>query len=314
MEPDAKYTLVGAATLVLVAAIFVVLVWLAGTRGNVDLHHYTVYFAHQSLEGLETRSDVKMQGIRVGAVTGISFSDGRLGTVEVGISVDPKAPVLQSTRAVVERNLITGLATIRLLNLDQNSPPLTVAADGGQTPVIPEGESQLQQFSETANQLAGRADETMRRIDELLSPRNQTAIAATLENLARASGDAARLTSRADRTLASVGQAATAIGSSAARLGDDAHRIAGRLDVLGVRGAEELLEVTGSLRRLNDQVSRLAGQTEATLAGTNLELATTARSLRSAAQSVDATAQRLGDPRAILFGPGKDALGPGERR
>lgn len=314
MEPDAKYTLVGAVALALVAAIAVALIWLAGTRGNVDLRHYKIFFAHQSLEGLEARSDVKMKGIRVGAVTGFSFSTVRPGTVEVEIGVDPKAPVRASTRAVVDRNLITGLATIRLQNLDESSPALTDTATDGHEPVIAEGESQLQQFSETANQLAARADETMRKVDELLSPRNQAALTATLENLSRTSADAARLMSRADSTLASLGQAATAIGSTTGRLGDDAHRLVNRFDVLGVEGGESLREVTGSLQQLRAEVSRVADQTEATLDGANLEVATTARSLRSAADSVDATARRFDDPRAIVFGPGKGALGPGEGR
>ena len=53
------------------------------------MQRYTIYFERQSLEGLQVRSDVRMKGIRVGAVTGFSFSAQRPGTVEVVIGIDP---------------------------------------------------------------------------------------------------------------------------------------------------------------------------------------------------------------------------------
>jgi phospholipid/cholesterol/gamma-HCH transport system ATP-binding protein len=44
--------------------------WLASASRGTDVQRYTIYFARQSLEGLQVRSDVRMKGIRVGAVTG----------------------------------------------------------------------------------------------------------------------------------------------------------------------------------------------------------------------------------------------------
>ena len=78
--------------------------------------------------------------------------------------MDATAPVRRSTHAVVDRNLITGLASIRLVTLQEDSPLLTEAHAA-----IPEGESQLQQFSQTMSQLAQRADETMQRVSATLS-------------------------------------------------------------------------------------------------------------------------------------------------
>ena len=99
------------------------------------------------------------------------------------IGIDPATPVKESTRAAVDRNLITGLATIRLQNLNEDSLPIPRPAPGQRDPVIAEGASQLQQFSETANELARRADETMRRINTTLSNENQAVLAETLVNL-----------------------------------------------------------------------------------------------------------------------------------
>ncbi|MGP1609512.1 MAG: MlaD family protein, partial [Burkholderiales bacterium] len=122
MEPEAKYTLVGAAVLMLLALIVVAAVWLEGSGGEGDTMPYKIYFERQSLEGLQIRSDVKMQGIKVGAVTGFRISARRPGSVEVVIRVDSSAPVHQGTRATVERQLLTGIANIRLTNADEGSP------------------------------------------------------------------------------------------------------------------------------------------------------------------------------------------------
>ena len=52
MEPDTRYTLVGAAVLGLVAAAIAMLVWLSDAGSSRDARFYTIVFERQSLEGL----------------------------------------------------------------------------------------------------------------------------------------------------------------------------------------------------------------------------------------------------------------------
>lgn len=180
MEPQARYTAVGASVLVVLAIVVAALAWLLASGNAREMRRYTVTFTRQSLEGLEANSEVHMKGIRVGSVTRLGFSKQQPGGVDVAISVDATAPVRVATRAVVDRNLVTGIATLRLETPLDDSPPL----DPGQAS-IPEGESQLQQFSQTVTQLAQHADETIQRIGQALSPQNQAALTETLENLRR---------------------------------------------------------------------------------------------------------------------------------
>jgi phospholipid/cholesterol/gamma-HCH transport system substrate-binding protein len=208
MEPEAKYTLVGGSVLALLTLLVAAVAWLASASRGTDVQRYTIYFQRQSLEGLQVRSDVRMKGIRVGAVTGFSFAPQRPGTVEVVIGIDPATPVRQSTRATVDRNLITGLATIRLQNVTEDSPPIPRPVPGERDPVIAEGASQLQQFGETASELAQRADETMRRINTTLSNENQAALAETLVNLRELSRNAQGAAARAAAALVSIARTA----------------------------------------------------------------------------------------------------------
>ena len=314
MEPEAKYTLVGASVVVLLSLLAAAVVWLLASGQKEDIQNYTIYFTRQSLEGLEVRSDVRMKGIRVGTVTGFSFSTSRAGAVQVEIGISPKAPVRESTRAVVDRNLVTGLASIRLLNLDETSATVKRNAAGEPNPVIAEGASRLQQFSDTANDLAQRADEALRRISETLSTENRAAITESLDNLRTATRTADGVLTRLDQTLVAVGGAADQLGSSARAFSTDAQRLTNRYDELGAAATAGIHEMTGTVRQLSTDVSRLVSRTETLLVDSDVELKSTSRQLRIAADSLGTAGRRFSDPRAAIFGPADANLGPGEER
>ena len=314
MEPEAKYTFVGALVLVLLGLVAAALVWLASSGQRTDVQSYRIYFARQSLEGLDVRSDVRMKGIRVGAVTGFSFSTERPGTVVVMVGIAPATPVTESTRAVVERNLVTGLATIRLQNLSENSPAVKRPEPGDPDAVIAEGASQLQQFSETVNDLAQRADDTLRRINSTLSTENQAAIGQTLVNLRDLSQNANGLVKRLDSTLVSIGQVADGVRTSTTSLSGDVHRLVDRYDTLGAETTAGIKDVSVAVRQVSSDVSELSRRTESLLTDTDVEVRLTGQQLRGTADALGVAARKFRDPRATFFGPGQASLGPGEDR
>ncbi|MCW5576072.1 MAG: MCE family protein [Burkholderiales bacterium] len=312
MEPEAKYTVVGATVLVLLAMIVAAIVWLKSSGGEGNETAFKIYFAKQSLEGLQIRSDVKMQGIRVGAVTGFRISARRPGSVEVLIRVDGATPVRMSTRAMVERQLLTGIASIRLTNADEDSPLLTAAPPDEPYPLIAEGESEYK-LTESMAQVAQRADETMQRINIVLSDENQVALSEILINLRRISGDMSRSMAGFDRTLASLGGAADEVRSMSIAVREDAQRLASRYDALGETSAVAVRDIAAAVARMSADVGKLSGRMDALLADGNVELRVTAQELRTTADALGAAARRLGDPSRALFGPAESALGPGER-
>jgi phospholipid/cholesterol/gamma-HCH transport system substrate-binding protein len=312
MEPEAKYTVVGTAALILLALMTAAVVWLSANGEGSDNRHYEIYFQHQSLDGLQVRSDVKMKGIRVGAVTAFKFSSQRPGAVEVVISVAPTTPIRQSTRAAVDRNLVTGLASIELVDLSEDSPLLTKPLPGEPYPVIAEGESELQQFSGSLTQLANQAKETMQRIDRTLSDKNQAALTETLDNLRSLSRNADRALGQLDKTLSSMDRAADEVRSMSSGIANDARTLAARYDTLGEEATTALREMNVSIRRISADAAQLSEGASDLLASGDTELRLTAREIRAAADSVGAAANKLGDLRTALFGPVEGALGPGE--
>lgn len=312
MEPEAKYTLVGSAALILLALLAASIFWLRSSGEGADAHRYKIYFERQSLEGLEPRSYVTMRGMRVGSVTSYRFSSRRPGTVEVLVVLDPTTPVRESTRASVERHLVTGLASIRLVNSTEDSPLLLRAPPDDPYPVIGEGESTMQQVSETLAQLAQRADETMQRLNATLSPENRAAFTQMLENLRRASQHADSSLAKMDVALGSLGKAADDVRAMAGSVAADARTLTVRYDNLGAQANVSAREVGEAVRKMSADVDRLSQRADALLATGDEELRASARSLRSAADSVGAAADRLRDPRQVIFGPAKGGLGPGE--
>ncbi len=313
MEPEAKYTLVGAAALILVALLAAALMWLKSSGEGANAHRFKIYFEKHSLEGLEPRSYVTMQGMKVGSVTGFRFSSGRKGAVEVFISLDPGTPVRKSTSATTERHLVTGLATVRLANATEDSPLLEETPEGEPYPVIAEGGSQMQQMSDTVTQLAQRADDTMRRLNTTLTPENIAAFTEILDNLRKVSRRVDGLMAKADATFVSVGGAADEVRALSGAIRADADTLTKRYATLGADATASIGEIREAVRKMSADVDRLSKRTDALLATGDEELRDTARSVRSAADALGAAAGRLRDPRQVIYGPPEGGLGPGEK-
>jgi phospholipid/cholesterol/gamma-HCH transport system substrate-binding protein len=318
MEPEAKYTLVGAAVLVLLGLLAGAVVWLQTSGEGANAERYKIYFERQSLEGLEARSYVTMRGVRVGSVTGFRFSSRRPGAVEVLVSVEPSTPVRESTRATVDRNIVTGIASVRLMNTTEESPRLAKPADEPY-PVIAEGESPTEQVTKTLSQLAEQAAEALERVQDTLSHKNRATLAETLANLQRVTKQAEATLARIDATAASLGGAADEVRTLARSAAGDAHRLAARYDRLGADASVSVREMGEAARKLSADLEHLTRRADALLANGDAELRSTAQRLRSAAdsaasaaESIGSAAQRLRDPQRMIYGPAAGGLGPGE--
>src|SRR5215470_8218019 len=128
MEAEARYTFVGAAILVLLAAVAAGILWLQDFGSRRDFSYYNIFFEHQSLDGLSLGGEVAVRGIKVGRVEDIALTE----------SVN-RVPVTQKTVAIVTRNLITGIASVNLVTPATAGPPLVEVPPGESYPVIAEG-------------------------------------------------------------------------------------------------------------------------------------------------------------------------------
>src|SRR5512134_887049 len=184
MESEARYTLVGAMLVALVVAAVGAVLWLksSGSREGVDW--YTVYFQRQSLDGLQVGADVTMLGISVGKVEAYTVDRRTMNRVRVTLRVSSLTPVTPATEAIVQRNLLTGIARIALTPPAGASPALlTAVPEGEDFPVIAEGQSDLDQIADAANRVAKSGAIALDNLNEVLSVENRIAVTQTLANV-----------------------------------------------------------------------------------------------------------------------------------
>jgi phospholipid/cholesterol/gamma-HCH transport system substrate-binding protein len=312
MESDARYTLVGAVLLALAAATVAATIWLASTGNREDFRFYTIYFERQSLEGLQVGGDVTMRGIKVGRVEAYEIDSQNINRVQVRVRVERAAPVSQNTTAVVQRNLVTGLARISLVTPGQPGPPLTAAPAGQRYPVIAEGESNLDQLASAANKLAISGAAALDNLNAVLSPENRAALTATLANLRDLSAGLAARVDRVDSTVAAIVRSADEIGRAARQLGESVAKLQREANPAVAQIDVTLRDVSRAVERLERQTSAVVKHIDNAADIGTLEVQATAQELRESAEAVVRALDRLRDPRTAILGPAQDQLGPGE--
>jgi phospholipid/cholesterol/gamma-HCH transport system substrate-binding protein len=332
MEPDTRYTVIGAVVLALAAAAIFGFLWLSSTGRDSDFRFYTIYFERQSLEGLQVGANVNMRGVTVGRVEHYSIQPENINRVKVLVRVARETPVRENTKASVSRNVLTGIARIKLETPGVPGPELVKIAHDERFPVIPEGTSGMDQITDSATRLAESADAALAKVNQLIGPENQQVFADLLVNLRDLSdGLNKRLVlldksaSGLDQSMATVRQSADLIARSAKRLADSAEPLAKEAGTTLQDAQAALRELTQAARTLERDLSRslqtlekdgsaLMRRGDAALDIGTLELRATAQELRGSAERIARALDRLQDPKAVLLGPGEQQLGPGEAR
>ena len=330
MEPEARYTTIGAVLLGLVAAAIAAFVWLSSSGRASDFRFYTIYFERQSLEGLQVGGDVNMRGVKVGRVEDYTIARSNINRVAVRIRVARETPVSENTRAAVARNILTGIARINLETPGTPGPELVAVPEGERYPVIPEGTSDLDQIADAVSRLAVQADEALENLNRVLGPQNQQSFADTLASIRDLTAGLTKRLDQVDDTAVSIRRTADAFTRSSRDIAAAVDRVAQVVEPLGRDAGSALQDARATLREftqtsrtlereLVQAVQRLETETgalarradDAVDVGTH-ELRATAAELRANVDLITRTLDRLQDPKALLLGPSTRQMGPGE--
>jgi phospholipid/cholesterol/gamma-HCH transport system substrate-binding protein len=176
--------MVGAVTVALLAGVLIFIVWLAGLS-NKATKCYDVYFS-QGVGGLNKGSNVSFSGVPVGQVTKIALLPNRPELVWVRVEVEQQTPVLQGTSAQIHGVGFTGVSEIQLAGAQRGNRPIQQVGPEG-CPVIPTSSGGISALLNSAPELIDRIQRLTERLTELLSDKNQNAVADILENIDRTS-------------------------------------------------------------------------------------------------------------------------------
>lgn len=313
METEGRYTLVGTLVLATVALLALALLWLGGFADNIAYQTYRIYFKQQSLDGLAVGSAVKMRGIKVGVVDGYRFVKGGDEAVSVIARVDEGVPVYQGARAYIKRNLVTGIAAVEIENGDSDGELLTEPARGDRYPVIAEGSSDIDRVATAVSELAVNGAQVLERMNTLLSDENQRAIGQTLANLNELSGHLAANKQSLDAAVQGIRDASDEFRFAGASISQAATRAEGSIVSVGQNAETALKEATLAMGKLQRDATLISERIQQLTETGTLELTNVSRDVRTSADILSTAGQRLSNPRAILFGPGEQQLGPGEK-
>lgn len=314
MEANARYTLVGAVVLAVAAMLVLALLWVAGKADDIAYRHYTIYFANQSMDGLDVDSAVKMRGIKVGVVTDYEFVSIPSEAVRVIIKVQEQTPIRQGAEAYVKRNVVTGLATIEISNAQPQAELLNEAAEGERYPVIAEGSSDLDRVATAVSRMAENGAQVLDKMNTLLSDENQQRISATLANLKELSDNLAANKQTLNDAVQGLKDASDEFRFAGASIAQAATRAEGSIVNVGQNAQTTLKEATRALESLQRESREISGKLQALSDTGALELTAMSRDVRTASDAVTAAGQKLSNPKALLLGPGKQQPGPGEKR
>lgn len=314
MEANARYTLVGSVVLAVAALLVLGLLWVAGKADDIAYRHYAIYFVNQSMDGLDVDSAVKMRGVKVGVVTDYEFVSKPSESVRVLIKVQEHTPVRQGALAYVKRNVVTGLATIEISNPLQQADLLDTAPEGERYPVIAEGSSDLDRVATAVSRMAENGAQVLDKMNTLLSDDNQARISDTLQNLKELSDNLAANKQTLNNAVQGLKDASDEFRFAGASIAQAATRAEGSIVGVGQNAQSTLKEATRALESLQKESRAISSKLQALSDTGSLELTAMSRDVRNASDAVTVAGQKLSNPKALLLGPGKQALGPGEKR
>ncbi|MDQ0345618.1 MlaD family protein [Ancylobacter vacuolatus] len=215
METRANYTIIGLFTLAVVAAGFAFVWWFTGSANRGPRTSYDVVFSGV-VSGLQTGSAVTFNGIPVGEVTALRLDAQDPRKVIARIAVQPDTPVKSDTRATLDSQLLTGLASVGLVGGSTAAAPLPAPAEG-QLPRIDADTSAVQDLMRTARDVLGRVNDIAIRVDDLIKA-NDAKISSVIDNVDKFTAALGENSGNIDTFLREMGGAARRISSLADNL------------------------------------------------------------------------------------------------
>lgn len=307
MEDRAHALAAGLFTLLLGLAAAVFVWWLGQSREDMN---YYVLEASENVSGLNNQAQVRYRGIRAGRVQSIDLDKDNPRLILVRISLDARYPLTMGTTAKLKSQGVTGLAYVQLEDEGSDPRPL-VAGENGNLLRIALSPPLLDTLGEQAGDIAEQANVLASRLTRVLDERNLNNVSRTLENLAAASERLKDGMEAVHPVLASLRQ--TFSDENLKKLNvilANLEKTSGEAAPMVVELRETVRSVSALTARLDRLVAESGGQLTTTMLprASDLmeELTVSARRLTRLTESLER------EPRALVFGRGTIAPGPGE--
>lgn len=308
METRANYALIGVFTLAVIAAAFMFVLWFSGADKPAGRRTYQVIF-NGSISGLSRGAWVLFNGLRVGEVTKMDLMPDP-SQVYAMIDVDGRVPVKVDTKARLEYQGFTGVASVALEGGAPTAEPLQGSKDA--PPIIYADRSDFQNLVDSAQRLSAKLDTILGQTSVMLDE-NRKPVARMIRNAEKFS-DA--LADNSDglkdlvSTLAEIGKSAKPLFARLEDLTRSADGIVKAVDPAEVR------KIVDNAAKLAAKLDKAAEQLEPVLTSLNgalkngdtkgmfNEIADAAKSIRKLADNLDVRTKEMAVNINRFTGPG----------
>ncbi|MCB1386018.1 MAG: MCE family protein [Nitratireductor sp.] len=214
METRANYIAVGFFTMLVIAASFAFIFWVAQIDNGVVQRPISISI-RGVVTGLAPGSEVHFNGIRVGKVTRVVFNPDDPREVLALAEINEDTPVRADTTATIAGQGLTGVSIVSLKGGTPDAPSLFDIAEDGKLPRIRARPSAVADILETVRDVAGKANATLSTVKSFVEE-NRKPISNAVANIESFSETLGKNSEGIDQFLQSAGE----IGKSLGKLGD----------------------------------------------------------------------------------------------
>ncbi|NLS05116.1 MCE family protein [Rhizobium sp. P32RR-XVIII] len=240
METRANYTIVGFFTVLVIAAAFGFVYWMAEYGRSGPMAELVVRIPG-SANGLSVGSPVRFNGIQVGSVTSLSIDadDPQYSLAFTEVRVD--APIYPSTKAILEIQGLTGAAYIELSGGRVGEDNiLKKSLETGQRAVIVADQSSVTNLLATADKILDRANDAIGQIQTFVQDARPS-LTKTLQNAETFSDALAKNSGNIDSFLQSVGQLSETVRNVSGRVDSTLVAIEGLVKAVDAKKIDTIL-------------------------------------------------------------------------
>lgn len=181
MDTKVNYSVVGAFVIILTAVFILMIIWLSS---GLSAKSYQIYMVHmnESVAGLNVDSAVKFNGVEVGRVKKIELNPDNPQIVNLLLDIEENTPITVDTRATLNIQGLTGVATVALKTIGPNTTSLK-KEKGEKYPIIQSAPSLFARLDVALTDLTNNLSEITKSIRSILNPENQRSLKETLKSL-----------------------------------------------------------------------------------------------------------------------------------
>lgn len=304
METRAHHVLIGAFTIIVVAAGLLFALWLAKASVSRQYDYYDIVFT-QAVTGLSVGGMVQYNGIRIGEVDRLKLDPNNPSRVLVRIRVAVNTPIKVDTRATLGLAGLTGVSFIQLTGGGAETPLLKPPGMDA-IPRIQADESALSKLLGGSEDLLGKINDIVTRANNLLSGDNVQHIEDTLAHLDQMTGTVAAQREDLGQMIQQLAEASSRLNSALAESQTLLHTTNNLLEENGQQVMGNAAEAMASLNHAAGQIDQLLTANRAAL-NSGLQgmegLGPALRDTRQTMQSLQAMLRRMGNnPAGYLLG------------